>query len=101
MKAAMILVLSMVLGLGMSGAGAAEPRDPGAKAGKVESLGGGKTCDKCNRHKGGKMETCCCADMKDKMGMMQGGMDHDAMAERMQQMEARMDRMQKMMEQKQ
>lgn len=112
MKAAMILVLSVMLGLTMSSVRAAEGHDHGqaaaaAKSGKVESLGGGKKCDKCNKNKsggmGGDMGKCCCAGMKEKMGMMsgdqQGGMDRDAMMERMQKMEARMDMMHKMMEQ--
>lgn len=101
MKAAMILVMSMMFGLGMSAAYAAETHDHGAKTEKVQSLGGGKKCDKCNKNKGdakgGMMDGCCCKDMMDKMGMMQGGMDHDAMGERMKKMEERMDMMQKMM----
>ena len=113
MKAAMIGILSMMLSLGVSAA-MAETHVHGAKADKVQSLGGGKKCEKCDKNKGGAkgdmMEGCCCKGMMGKMdmmsgdkggdmGMMHGGMDHDAMAERMQKMEARMDMMQKMMEQ--
>jgi len=112
MKAAMILAVSLFLGLTMSTVRAADSHDhgqasAGAKTEKVQSLGGGKTCDKSKKNKGGDMSGgmngCCCAGMKEKMGMMSGdhqaGMDHDAMMERMQQMEARMDMMQKMMPQ--
>jgi len=114
MKAAMILVVSMMLGLTMTNARAADTHDHGqtataAKTEKVESLGGGKKCDKCKKNKAGgmggmsNMDKCCCAGMKEKMGMMSGdhqsGMDRDAMMERMQKMEARMDMMQKMMPQ--
>lgn len=108
MKAAMILILSIMLGLTMSTVRAAESHDhgqttAGAKTEKLPSLGGGKTCDKCKKNKGGGMSGCCCVGMKEKMGMMsgndQGGMDHDALSERMQNMEARMNMMQKMMEQ--
>jgi len=111
MKAAMILVVSMMLGLTMSSVRAADSHDhgqatAGAKTEKVQSLGGGKTCDKCKKNKAGGMgdmggmDKCCCAGMKEKMGMMhgdhQGGMDHNAMMERMQKMEARMDMMERM-----
>lgn len=112
MKAAMMLMLSVMLSLGLSSARAADAHDHGAQAGKAQSLGGGKTCDKCNKHKGnakgGMMDGCCCDGMMDKMGTMsgskQGGMDmmnmdHDAMQERMAKMEARMDKMQAMMDQ--
>ena len=108
MKAAMILAVSLFLGLTMSTVRAADSHDhgqasAGAKTEKVQSLGGGKTCDKCKKNKAGGMDKCCCTGMKEKMGMMsgehQGGMDHDAMMERMQKMEARMGMMQKMMEQ--
>lgn len=117
MKAVISLVAVMVLALGMSAVRAADTHDHGAamggKAGKVQSLGGGKTCDKCNKNKSGDKvssmgSSCCCSKMgkmggmmsDDKqggMGMMQGGMEHDAMAERMQKMEERMEMMQKMM----
>ena len=105
MKAAMILVVSMMLGLTMTSARAADTHDHGqtataAKTEKVESLGGGKKCDKCKKNKAGGMDKCCCADMKEKMSMMSGeGTNPSAMMERMQKMEARMDMMQKMMPQ--
>ncbi len=112
MKAAMILAISLFLGLTMSSVRAADSHNhgqatTGAKTEKMQSLGGGKTYDKCNKNKGGGMSGgmngCCCAGMKEKMGMMSGdhqaGMDHDAMMERMQKMEAHMDMMHKMMEQ--
>lgn len=118
MKAAMILVLGLMFGASGAWAAEAHDHDHGAKAGKVQSLGGGKSCDKCNKDKvaaksgtadslgGGRAckdgkcgkgkEGCCCAG---KMSMMHDmdGMNHDAMTERMQKMEERMEKMEKMM----
>lgn len=118
MKAAMILVLGLMFGA--SGVRAAEAHNHGAgtKAEKAQSLGGGKSCDKCKKEKGaalaGKAESlgggsackdgkcgkgkegCCCAG---KMSMMHDmdGMGHDAMMERMQKMEERMEKMEKIL----
>ena len=122
MKAALIVMVSMMLGLGMSTVRAADSHQHGkaganAKTEKMESMGGGKTCEKCNKHKGagagekmGGMNGCCCGGMMGKGGMdgmmgkgnmmsseQHGGMESAAMMERMQKMEERMDAMQKMM----
>lgn len=112
MKAAMILVMSMMLGFTTSAVSAAETHQHGqvatdTKSKKLQSLGGGKTCDKCKKNKSegmsGGMDGCCCAGMKGKMGMMsdaQGDeMDRPTMMERMKNMEARMSVMQKMIDQ--
>lgn len=112
MKAAMILAISLMLGFTSSMVNAAETHQHGqvatdAKSKKLQSLGGGKTCDKCKKNKGegmsGGMNGCCCAGMKGKMGMMSEAhgdeLERATMMERMQNMEARMGMMQKMMEQ--
>ena len=114
MKAAMTLIVSMVFGVMMGNVYAADAHNhvqtSATKPDKIQSLGSGKTCDKCKKNKEGAgkggmsgMNGCCCANMKEKMGMMSSepadAMQHDAMMERMQSMEARMSTMQKMLDQ--
>jgi hypothetical protein len=106
-----IAVVAMTLGLAVHTAHATDNHQHGAqqatpaKAAEVKGLGGsGQACKngKCGEGKGAGMQSCCCSHMMGKMDMMQGdghgGMDQEAMMERMHMMEKRMDMMQMMME---